>query len=131
MVRIQVGLRQGYVMSLWLYNPFIDSAVGRKTTLRTRGMECLWKTNTCLFVDDAALITEAGEKLSSLNKGEKKVEVNVGKRKARRSSFSEEHKPLRLRHCGIELEATNDFKYLDLAVCAKGGIKMAVNHKLR
>ena len=62
---VNVGLRQGCVMSPWLFNVYVDGVV-REVNVRVveKGLELLranggnFKINQLLFADDTALLTQ-------------------------------------------------------------------------
>ena len=85
-----VGLRQGCVMSPWLFNVYMDGVV-RELNVRVigKGLELLnanggrFEINQLLFEYDTALVADSGEKLCSLVSEfgrvcERKLRVNVG-----------------------------------------------------
>ena len=63
---VNVGLRQGYVMSLWLFNVYTDG-VFRAVNVRVlrKGLELLranggrFQINQLLFADDTALVADS------------------------------------------------------------------------
>ena len=67
---VNVGLRQGCVMSPWLFNVYIDGVV-REMNDRVlgKGLELLsansgrFDINQLLFADDTALVADSEEKL--------------------------------------------------------------------
>ena len=67
---VNVGLRQGCVMSPWLFNVYMDSVV-REVNVRVlgKGLELLsanggrFEINQRLFADDTALVADSEEKL--------------------------------------------------------------------
>ena len=67
---VNVGLRQGCVMSLWLFNVYRDGVV-REVNVRVlgKGLELLstnggsFEINHMLCADDAALVADSEEKL--------------------------------------------------------------------
>ena len=64
---VNVGLRQGCVMSPWLFNVYMDGVV-RNLNARVlgKGLEMLsgrFEINQMLFADDTALVAESEEKL--------------------------------------------------------------------
>src|SRR6201990_2990018 len=67
---IGVGLRQGCVMSHWLFSLLMDGVVREMEregkAIRLRNMEGEWDMNLFLFVDDAVLLAESEEKLRIL-----------------------------------------------------------------
>ena len=78
---VNVRLRQGCVMSLWLFNVNMDGAV-REVKVRGLGKGLYlqsangsrFKINQLLFADDTALLTDSEEKLCILVMRKKKVE---------------------------------------------------------
>ena len=70
---VNVGLRQGCVMSPWLFNVYMDRVV-REVNVRVLGkrLELLsanggrFEINQLLFADDAALVADSEEKLCRL-----------------------------------------------------------------
>ena len=73
---INVGLRQGCVMSQWLFNAYMDGVV-REVNVRVhgKGLELLsanggrFEINQLLFANDTALVADAEEKLCRLVEG--------------------------------------------------------------
>ena len=63
---MRVGLRQGYVMSPWLFNVYIDGVV-REVNARVlgRGLKLIdgndngWELNQLLFVDDTVVVSDS------------------------------------------------------------------------
>ena len=94
---VNVGLRQGCVMSPWLFNVYMDGVV-REVNVRVlgKGLELLssnggrFEINQLLFADDTALVADSEDKLCRLvsefgRVGERrKLRVNVGKSKVMR-----------------------------------------------
>ena len=70
---VRVGLRQGCVMSPWLFNLYIDGVV-REVNARVlgRGLELIdanenaWQLNQLLFTDDTVVVADSEEKLCQL-----------------------------------------------------------------
>ena len=69
---VRVGLRQGCVMSPWLFNLFIDGMVREvNACVMGRGLglvderDCLWELNQ-LFADDTVFVADSEEKLCRL-----------------------------------------------------------------
>ena len=91
-----VGLRQGCVMSPWLFNMYMDGVV-REVNARVLGNGCeLWngnerlRLNQLLFADDAALVADSVENLQRIVEEfgrvctRRKLSVNVDKCKVLR-----------------------------------------------
>ena len=70
---VNVGLRQGCVMSPWLFNVYMDGVV-REVNVRVlgKGLELLsansgrFEINQLLYADDTALVADSEEKLGRL-----------------------------------------------------------------
>ena len=70
---VRVGLRQGCVMSPWLFNLYIDVVV-REVNARVlgRGLKLVdgndngWELNQLLFADDTAVVADSEQKLCQL-----------------------------------------------------------------
>ena len=89
---VNVGLRQGCVMSPWLFNIYMDGVV-REVNVRVlvKGLELLsadggrFEINRLLFADDTALVADSEDKLCRLVSEfgrvceRRKFRVNVGK----------------------------------------------------
>ena len=89
---VNVGLRQGCVMSPWLSNVYMDGVV-REVNVRVLGKLSKllsanggkFEINQLLFVDDKALVADSEEKLCRLVSEfgrvceRRKLRVNVGK----------------------------------------------------
>ena len=69
---VKMGLRQGCVMSPWLFNMYMDGVV-REVYNRVNGMgvsmtmgDIWWVLSQLLFADDTALVAESAEQLQCL-----------------------------------------------------------------
>ena len=96
---VNVGLKQGYVMSPWLFNVYMDGVV-REVNVRVLGKEQellsanggKFEINQLLFADDTALVADLEEKLCRLVNEfgrvyeRRKLRVTVGKSKVVRRS---------------------------------------------
>ena len=93
-----VGLRQGCVMSPWLFYVYMDGVV-REVNVRVFGkrLELLsengdrFEINQLLFEDDTALVADSEEKCRLVSEfstvcERRKLKVNVGKSKVMRCS---------------------------------------------
>ena len=93
---VNVGLRQGCVMSPWLFNVFMDGVV-REVNVRVlgKGLELLnatsgrFEINQLLFADDTAAVADSEDKLGRLVSKfgrvyeRRMLRVNVGKSECR------------------------------------------------
>ena len=122
---VKVGLRQGCVMSPWLFNLFMDGVVREvNASVLGRGLELLeasgrsWQLSQLLFADDTALVADSEEKLCRLVSEfgrvceRRKLRVNVGKSKVMRCSRDGGASRIGVRLNGELLEEVQCFKYL-------------------
>ena len=71
---VGVGLRQGCVMSPWLFNFFMDAVMKEVrekagdvgVTLRDESRNIEWKVDWLMFADDTVLLGDSEEKLARL-----------------------------------------------------------------
>ena len=70
---VNVGLRQGCVLSPWLFNVYMDGVVGEvNVRMLGKGLELLrandgrFEINQLLFADDTALVADSKAKLCTL-----------------------------------------------------------------
>ena len=96
---VNVGLRQGCVMSPWFFNVYMDGVV-LEVNVRVlgKGLELLsanggrFEINQLLFADDTAILADSEEKLCRLVNEfgrvceRRKLRVNVGKSQVMRCS---------------------------------------------
>ena len=90
---VGVGVRQGCVMSPWLFNVYMDGVIKEvKAKIAGAGVKMyesgdMWKVWTCLYADDAVLVAESESELQKVvNEFERvctrrKLKVNVSKSK--------------------------------------------------
>ena len=89
---VRVGLRQGCVMSPWLFNLYMDGVVREvNTRVLGRGLKLVdgneneWELNQLLFADDTVVVADSERKLCQLVTEfgrvceRRKLRVNVGK----------------------------------------------------
>ena len=140
---LNVGLRQGCVMSPWLFNVCMDGVV-RKVNVRVlgKGLELLsanggrFEINQLLFADDTALVTDSGEKLSRLVSEfgrvceRRKLRVNLGKSEVMRCSRYGNGDRMHVVLNGEPLEEVDCFKYLGSQVAADGGCERDVVERM-
>ena len=122
---VKMGLRQGCVMSPWLFNMFMDGVV-REVYSRVNGMgvkmsvggEEEWVLSQLLFADDTALVAESAEQLQCLVSEfervckQRKLRVNVNKSKVMSVEGNVEPSLLNVLLNGEIMEVVNSFKYL-------------------
>ena len=66
---VRVGLRQGCVMSPWLFNLYIDGVVRGKRSSACRGLKLVngtdneWELNQLQFADDTVVVADSERKL--------------------------------------------------------------------
>jgi len=139
---VNVGLRQGCVMSPWLFNMYMDGVV-REVNARVLGEGCeLWKgnermrLNQLLFADDAAIVADSVEKLQRIVVEfgrvceRRKLTVNVDKCKVMRCARIEQMDRMNIRLNGEVLEEVKMFKYLGSNVNASGDVQGEVVHRI-
>ena len=140
---VRVGLRQGCVMSPWLFNVYMDGVV-REVNIRVgeRGLGLIegdggqnWVINQVLFADDTALVADSEEGLQQLVTefgrvcDRRKLKVNIGKSKVMRCTRHGNGGGLQVNLGGERLEEVESFRYLGSQVAGNGKIEEEV--KLR
>ena len=122
---VRVGLRQGCLMSPWLFSLYIDGVV-REVNARVlgRGLKLVdgndneWELNQLLFADDTVVVADSERKLFRLVTEfervceRRKLRVNVSKSKVMRCTRSEDVARLNVMLNGEVLEEVDHFKYL-------------------
>ena len=140
---VNVGLRQGCVMSPWLFNVYMDGVV-REVKMRTlgRGLEMSerggreWEVSQLLFADDTALVASTEERLQRLVDEfgvvceRRKLRVNVGKSKVMVCSREGGRAELNVRLNGEVLEEVDSFKYLGSVISKNGGVSVDVRQRV-
>ena len=140
---VKVGVRQGCVMSPWLFNLFIDSVVKEvRERVQGEGLPLVevgggvWRLNQLLFADDTALVAESAEQLRRLVMEfgrvceRRKLRVNVGKSKVMRCSGSMDDADMDVRLNGEVLEEVKSFKYLGAVLSTDGRTEMDVKSRI-
>ena len=153
---ISVGVKQGCVMSPWLFNIFMDGVMKEwKMRIQGEGAELnengkLWKVPSCLYADDAVLFAESEEKLQRMVSEfncvceRRKLKVNAGKSKVmvfeRREydtlDFGEAYRVRRpnVLNCKIrigkeQLEEVSEFKYLGSVLCKNDTLESEIRER--
>ena len=133
---VKMGLRQGCVMSPWLFNMYMDGVVrevycrvtGKGVKMRVDG-ESEWMLSQLLFADDTALVAESAEQLQCLVRKfgrvceRRKLRVNVDKSKVMCVGEILEPSLLNIMLNGERMEVVNSFKYLGSCFSSDGGVK--------
>ena len=140
---VNVGLRQGCVMSPWLFNVYMDGVVrevysrthGRGVKLRNEsGNE--WVLSQLLFADDTALVADSAEQLQALVREfgrvceRRKLRVNVDKSKVMVAGRDAGPLSLNIQLNGDSLEEVQSFKYLGSCFSSDGGVKEDVSMRV-
>ena len=139
---VRVGLRQGCVMSPWLFNVYMDGVV-REVNARVlqRGVRLIsdagmeWEVNQLLFADDTALVADSEVKLQRLVEEfgrvckNRRLKVNIDKSKVLRCSKEGEIGNMDVRLNGENLEEVQCFRYLGVDVTADGLMETEILHR--
>lgn len=140
---VKVGLRQGCVMSPWLFNVYMDGVV-REVNARVlgRGLELVgengqvYEVNLMLFADDTVIVADSKEKLCRLIDefgkvcDRRKLRVNVSKSKVMRCSREENVIGMNVRMNGEQMEEVKSFDYLGVCIAATGELNDEVRHRV-
>ena len=140
---VQVGLRQGCVMSPWLFNIYMDGVV-REVNARVlgRGLSLVnedgreWSLNQLLFADDTALVADSEEKLRRLVTEfgrvceRRKLRVNVGKSKVMKCTRRVDGGGMNVMLNGERLEEVDCFRYLGSKVSVDGSVEVEVKSRI-
>ena len=141
---VTTGLRQGCVMSPWLFNVYMDGVVrevnarvlGRGAELSTVGGVQRWEINQLLFADDTALVADSGKKLQRLVTefgvvcSRRKLRVNVKKSKVMRCAKGVPRDLDEVSLNGEVLEEVENFRYLGVDIAADGSQEGEVKHRV-
>ena len=136
---VKVGLRQGCVMSPWLFNVYMDGVV-QEVYVRAMGagvdLAGGLRVSQLLFADDTALVAESEKDLQVLVTEfgrvcyRRKLKVNVGKSKVLRCSRDGTVGGVSVFLYNEMLEEVGSFKYLGSFVAANGGVEEDVRQRV-
>ena len=121
---VRVGLRQGCVMSPWLFNLYIDGVV-REVNARVLGRGLKLVDGNDNEWELCQLVTEFGRVCER-----RKLRVNVGKSKVMRCTRNEDGARLNVMLNGEALEEVDQFKYLGSVIAANDGVEADVRHRM-
>ena len=141
--RVGVGLRQRCVMSLWLFNVFMDGvmnevreAVGDVgATLWDARSNSEWKVEWLMFADDTVLVGDS-EKLKRLVQEfgsvcrRWKLTVNEGKSRVMRIGKNGEENEVNVSLYGRRMEEVETYRYLGVDILNDSGMGEKVNHRI-
>ena len=140
---VRIGLRQGCVMSPWLFNVYMDGVVrevysrvtGKGVRMRVDG-ESDWMLSQLLFADDTALVADSAEQLQCLVREfgrvceRRKLRVNVDKSKVMCVGVNVDPSLFNIMLNGERMEVVNSFKYLGSCFSSNGGVKEDVSMRV-
>ena len=153
---VKVGVRQGCVMSPWLFNVYMDGVI-KEVKARIAGIGVkmsnngdVWNTWTCLYADDTVLLAESERYLQKVVSEfenvcmRRKLKVNVGKSKVmifeKREyeviDFGTQYRIAKEERTGCKiklgrenLEEVDSFKYLGAVLCKHGSMDGEVRER--
>ena len=142
--KVGVGLRQGCVMSPWLFNLFMD---GVMREVRERAGDvgvALWDAREnneymvkwLMFADDTVLLSDSEEKLSRLVQEfgnvchRWKLSVNEGKSKIMRIGKVGEENEVNISLSNRRMEEVDTYRYLGVEISNDSGMEDEVNHRI-
>ncbi|MEL7177812.1 MAG: reverse transcriptase domain-containing protein [Pseudomonadota bacterium] len=155
--QIKRGVRQGCVMSPWLFNIYMDGVIREmKARVMERGVELIheeraWHMTTSLFADDTVLLAGSERELQQVVEEfnrvcmRRKLKVNVGKSKVMvfergKSEVIDFGRPYRIgriqeEECyitmnGERLEEVSEFKYLGTVLSKYGDMEKEVKERV-
>ncbi|MEL7520935.1 MAG: reverse transcriptase family protein, partial [Cyanobacteria bacterium J06553_1] len=141
---VKVGLRQGCVMSPWLFNIFMDGVM--KEVREKAGdvganmwdarRNCEWKVEWMMFADDTVLVGDSEQKLQKLVKEfgsvckRRKLAVNVGKSKIMRIGKNRTENEMNISLNNNRMEEVECYRYLGVDIAHDGRMNDEVSHRI-
>src|SRR5215469_5652612 len=144
MFDVKVGLRQGCVMSPWLFNVYMDSIVSEvKRECVEEGLNLQsergglhWRMNMLLYADDTVLMGETEESLQRLvtlfNREceKRKVRINGDKSKVMRVGDNGRVMDMGIRIGRVSIKQVECIKYLGVVISAERDGKQEFGYRL-
>ena len=141
---VKVGLRQGCVMSPWLFNMFMDGVMREVrekagdigASMWDARRKCEWKVEWMMFADDTVLVGDSEQKLQRLVKEfgsvckRRKLSINVGKSKVMRIGKNREENEMNIRLNNSRMEEVESYRYLGVDVSSDGRMSEEVGHRI-
>ena len=141
---VGVGLRQGCVMSPWLFNLFMDAVMKEVrekagdvgVTLWDERRNIEWKVDWLMFADDTVLLGDSEEKLERLVQEfgrvcrRRKLSVNETKSKIMKIGKNGEENGVDISLNDRRMEEVETYRYLGVDMSSDGGMGEEVNHRI-
>ena len=141
---VSVGLRQGCVMSPWLFNLFMDGVmkeVRERTedvgvTLWDTRRNVEWRVEWLMFADDTVLVGDSEEKLNRLVQEfgrvcqRRKLTVNECKSKVMQIGKNREENGVNVSLNNRRMEEVESYRYLGVDISRDSGMEEEVNHRI-
>ena len=141
---VSVNLRQGCVMSPWLFNLFMDAAMKEirekvgvvGVTLQDERRNIEWKVGCLMFADDTVLLGDSEEKLERLVQEfgrvcqSRKLSVNETKSNFMKIEKNGEGYGVNISLNGRRMEEDETYRYQGVDISSDGGMAEEVNHRI-
>ena len=141
---VGVGLRQGCVMSPWLFNLSMDAVMKEvrekagdvSVTLWHERRNVEWKVNWLMFADDTVLLGDSEEKLERLVQEfgrvcrRRKLSVNETKSKITKIGKNGEANGVDISLNDRRIEEVETYRYLGVDMSSDDGMGEEVNHRI-